>query len=88
MRAKGEQLLGAQDFDAEELLAGVVEWVELETPSERPDLIDRLLDRVEAQFGDLPVSIRRIPGRGGPENHQEIKLERYQPASGGRLPPE
>ncbi len=65
MRAKGEQLLGAQDFDAEELLAGVVEWVELETPSERPDLIDRLLDRVEAQFGDLPVSIRRIPGRDG-----------------------
>ena len=65
MRAKGEQLLGVQDFDAEELLAGVVEWVELETPSERPDLIDRLLDRVEAQFRGLPVSIRRIPGRDG-----------------------
>ncbi len=30
----------AEDFDAEALLAGIVTWVEMETPSERPDLIE------------------------------------------------
>jgi glutamate carboxypeptidase len=55
----------AEDFDAEALLAGIVTWVEIETPSERPDLIERLLDYVETQFADLPIAIRRIPGRDG-----------------------
>jgi glutamate carboxypeptidase len=65
MHGTDERLLQIQDFNAEELLAGVVEWVNLETPSERPDLIDRLLDTVEAKFKNLPVSIRRIRGRDG-----------------------
>ncbi|PWB63524.1 MAG: glutamate carboxypeptidase [Bradyrhizobiaceae bacterium] len=65
MNAQDRRLPRAADFDAEELLAGIVSWVEMETPSERPDLIDRLLDHVEARFTGLPVSMRRIPGRDG-----------------------
>ncbi|MCO5093141.1 M20 family metallopeptidase [Bosea sp. (in: a-proteobacteria)] len=70
-------------FDAETLLAEIVTWVEYETPSDRPDLIDRLLDHVEALFTDLPVDRKRLPareGRGG-----QLIL-RYDPA-GTDAPP-
>lgn len=53
------------DFNAEALAAGIVSWVEMETPSDRPDLIDVLLDHVEASFEDLSVERWRIPGRDG-----------------------
>lgn len=55
----------AQDFDTEALAAGIARWVEFETPSDRPDLIDLLLDHVEESFANLPVERRRIPARDG-----------------------
>lgn len=58
-------LPGADAFDGEELARGIAGWVEMETPSDRPDLIDRLLDHVEESFAGLPVDMRRIPGRDG-----------------------
>ncbi|WP_342643824.1 M20 family metallopeptidase [Rhodoligotrophos ferricapiens] len=61
----GENLPRPASFDTETLARGIIDWVEFETPSERPDLIDRLLDHIEAAFEGLPVAIRRIPGRDG-----------------------
>lgn len=55
----------AGDIDTEALVAGIIRWVEMETPSDRPDLIDRLLDAIEADFRGLPVRLRRVPGRDG-----------------------
>lgn len=63
-----EDLILPQDIDTAPLIAELTRWVEFETPSERPDLIDQLLDHVEAQFEGLPVQRRRHPacdGRGG-----------------------
>ena len=66
MPAPFENTLPKPDtFDAEALAAGIVRWVEFETPSDRPDLIDLLLDHVVASFAGLPVSIERISGRDG-----------------------
>lgn len=59
------QLLLPTAIDSAPLAAGIVKWVELETPSERPDLIDLFFDHVEASFSGLPVQISRIPGRDG-----------------------
>ncbi len=53
------------DFDTEALLSEILKWVAFETPSERPDLIDQLLDHVESLFEGLPVSRERIPARDG-----------------------
>jgi len=53
------------DFDTEMLLAEILRWVSFETPSERPDLIDLLLDYVESLFEGLPVARQRILARGG-----------------------
>lgn len=58
-------LLRPEDIDAGPLVQGIIDWVELETPSERPDMIDVLLDHIEAQFAGLAVAVRRIPGRDG-----------------------
>jgi glutamate carboxypeptidase len=61
-------LLRPEAIDTASLVDGIRAWVEIETPSERPDLIDRLLDRVEAEFEDLPVTRERFAGtetRGG-----------------------
>lgn len=55
----------AADFNVDAFVAGIIDWVELETPSDRPDLIERLLDHVETSFAGLPVDIRRIAGRDG-----------------------
>ena len=60
-----EGLVRPEAIDPSPLVAGIVEWVEMETPSDRPDLIDRLLDHVERAFEGLPVERRRIPGRDG-----------------------
>lgn len=60
-----EPLLRPEDIDAGPLVEGIIDWVEMETPSERPDMIDLLLDHVAAQFTGLAVSVRRIPGRDG-----------------------
>ena len=64
-QTSSENLLRSADIDGAPLMQGIIDWVEMETPSERPDLIDRLLDHVEASFAKLPVDIRRIPGRDG-----------------------
>ncbi len=58
-------LLRPEDIDAGPLVEGIIDWVEMETPSERPDMIDLLLDHVAAQFTGLAVAVRRIPGRDG-----------------------
>ena len=70
-------------FDAGALAAGIVRWVEFETPSDRPDLIDLLLDHVEESFIGLPVSIERIPGRDGCGGQLVL---RYAPAGAAGAP--
>ena len=60
-------LLRPEEIDPEPLVQGIIRWTEVETPSDRPDLIDRLLDIVEDDFEGLPVERRRFPAtdRGG-----------------------
>ncbi|EPX80355.1 M20 family metallopeptidase [Salipiger mucosus] len=69
--------------ETERLRQGIVEWVEMETPSERPDLIDRLLDKVEADFEGLPVTRERLPARDG---HGGMLILRYAPEGASGAP--
>lgn len=63
--SRDNPLLRSEDIDSAPLLQGIINWVEMETPSDRPDLIDVFFDHVEAQFAGLPVEVQRIPGRVG-----------------------
>ena len=69
-------LLAESDFDGEALKQGIIDWVAMETPSDRPDLIDRLLDKVEADFEGLSVTRERLPSEG---DNGGMLILRYAP---------
>lgn len=70
-------------FDENALLAEIVAWVEYETPSERTDLIEHLLDHVQRLFAGLPIDAKRIPPRGG--RGGQLILE-YNPSGSDAAP--
>lgn len=78
-----EQIRYVNDFDSTAIRDEIIGWVELETPSDRPDLIDRLLDRVERLVHDLPVERTRVPAAGGYGGQLVL---RYNPAASTARP--
>ena len=52
-------------IDADEVLAGIVEWVSIESPSHDAKSVNKVVDHVEKQFSDLGLKLERIPGRNG-----------------------
>ncbi len=52
-------------IDADEVLAGIVEWVSIESPSHDAKSVNKVVDHVEGQFRDLGLKLERIPGRNG-----------------------
>ena len=56
-------------FDTAEILDGIRQWVEIETPTEVPAQVNKLADLVALGYRDLPVTLERIAGRGGCGDH-------------------
>ena len=52
-------------IDADEVLAGIVEWVSIESPSHDAKSVNKVVDHVEGQFRDLGLKLERIPGVDG-----------------------
>ena len=52
-------------LDAEEILAGVLGWVTIESPSNDGVAVSRMVDHVETGLRALDARIERIPGRDG-----------------------
>ena len=52
-------------IDADDVLAGIVEWVSIESPSHDAKSVNKVVDHVEGQFRDLGLKLERIPGRDG-----------------------
>jgi glutamate carboxypeptidase len=69
-------------FDQDEILAGIRRWVEIETPTERPDQVNRLMSLVVEGYAGLPVTIDRIAGRDGSGDHLVVKSNWGQEESG------
>jgi glutamate carboxypeptidase len=59
----------ANPFDAKAILDGIRRWVEIETPTEAPEQVNRLADMVADGYRDLPAAIERIAGRSGCGDH-------------------
>ncbi len=51
------------------MLAGIRRWVEIETPTEAPEQVNRLVAMVAEGYRDLPATIERVPGRDGRGDH-------------------
>ena len=52
-------------LDADEILAGITRWVEIETPSHDGAAVNTLVDMVEGDLRRLGTRVDRIPGRDG-----------------------
>jgi len=55
----------APRIDAEEILAGVLEWVGIESPSYDAAAVNRMADRVQHDMGSIGAHMERIPGVDG-----------------------
>src|SRR6267142_2522107 len=52
-------------FDATPILEGIRRWVEIETPTEAPEQVNRLADLVTEGYRGLPATVERIAGHSG-----------------------
>ena len=56
-------------FDAVAILDGIRRWVEIETPTESSEQVNKLATLVADGYRDLPVTIERVPGVEGCGDH-------------------
>jgi glutamate carboxypeptidase len=52
-------------LDADEILAGVLRWVEIESPSHDGQAVNGMVDQVESEAQTMGLEIDRTPGRDG-----------------------
>ena len=69
-------------FEALPLLDHIRRWVEIESPTERPDQVNKLVDLVVADHAGLPVTLERVPGREGRGDHLVVRSTWGQDAPG------
>jgi glutamate carboxypeptidase len=62
-------MTASNPFDTKTILDGIRQWVEIETPTEAPQQVNRLATLVADGYRDLPATIERIPGRDGCGDH-------------------
>jgi len=56
-------------FDSGTILDGIRRWVEIETPSDAPEQVNKLADLVAAGYRGLPATVERIAGKAGCGDH-------------------
>jgi glutamate carboxypeptidase len=72
----------ANAFDSKAILDGIRRWVEIETPTEAPEQVNKLADMVVEGYRDLPVTIERVAGRDGRGDHLAVRSSWGQDAPG------
>ena len=59
----------ARPFDTGIVLDGIRRWVEIETPTDAPDQVNKLAAVVADGYRDLPATIERVAGHSGCGDH-------------------
>src|ERR1700744_1278254 len=59
----------ANPFDSKAILDGIRRWVEVETPTEAPEQVNKLAAIVADGYRDLPASVERVAGTDGRGDH-------------------
>jgi glutamate carboxypeptidase len=72
----------ANGFDSKTILDGIRRWVEIETPTEAPEQVNKLADMVVEGYRDLPVTIERVAGHDGCGDHLAVRSAWGQDAPG------
>src|ERR1700693_4964219 len=79
---KSGMLKTSTPFDAKTILDGIRRWVEIETPTEAPDQVNRLATMVAEGYRDLPATIERVAGLSGCGDHIVARSSWGQDAPG------
>jgi glutamate carboxypeptidase len=66
-------MTSSNPFDSRTILDGIRRWVEIETPTEAPDQINKLATLVADGYRELPATIERIAGRSGCGDHLLVR---------------
>src|SRR3981189_433869 len=69
-------------FDSTSILDGIRHWVEIETPTEAPEQVNKLADLVADGYRDLPATVERIAGKSGCGDHLVARSSWGQDAPG------
>jgi glutamate carboxypeptidase len=72
----------SNSFDSKTILDGIRRWVEIETPTEAPEQINKLATLVADGYRDLPATVERIAGRNGCGDHLVARSSWGQDAPG------
>ena len=56
-------------LDQDEILNGIRAWVEIESPTTSAEAVNRVVDKVAADYATVGAQIERIPGRDGFGDH-------------------
>src|SRR3984957_11180061 len=75
-------MLAANPFDSKTILDGIRRWVEIETPTEAPDQVNRLATMVANGYRELTVNIELIGRRSGCGDHLAVRSNWGQDAPG------
>jgi glutamate carboxypeptidase len=75
-------MAASNPFDSKTMLDGIRRWVEIETPTEAPVQVNKLVTMVADGYRDLPATIERVPGRAGRGDHLIARSEWGQDAPG------
>jgi glutamate carboxypeptidase len=81
--SEGDHMLKTTNpFDPKVILEGIRRWVDIETPTEAPDQVNRLATMVAEGYRDLPASIERVAGHSGCGDHIVARSSWGQDAPG------
>jgi glutamate carboxypeptidase len=70
MTMTGNNMLKTSNpFDAKTILNGIRRWVEIETPTEAPEQVNKLATMFAEGYRDLPATIERVAGHSGCGDH-------------------
>jgi glutamate carboxypeptidase len=61
--------MATNPFDSRTILAGIRQWVEIETPTEAPEQVNRLASLVGEGYRGLPATTERVAGKDGCGDH-------------------
>jgi len=69
-------------FEPSSILEGIRRWVEIETPTEAPEQVNKLADLVAEGYRGLPATVERITGHSGCGDHLVARSAWGQDAPG------
>jgi glutamate carboxypeptidase len=60
-------------FDSATILEGIRRWVEVETPTEAPEQVNKLATMIADHYRDLPATVERVAGVNGCGDHLAVR---------------